>query len=120
MDIRERIKGRVRLLDLSGRFVLGDGDGRLKETITSLTEEGHHEIVLNLAGVSYLDSCGVGELVASYTTVVRHGGQLKLVNLTRRVGELLATAKLLSVFEVCDSEADALEKFRSSPTNAHV
>jgi len=113
VDIRERTRGPVTVLDLSGRFVLGDGDGRLKQAIKRLTVQGHRRILLNLGGISYVDSCGVGEMVAAYTTVLRQGGHIKFANLTRRVKELLATTRLLTIFDVCDSEADALASFPS-------
>ena len=111
MDIQERIVGPIIVLDLSGRLVLGDGDGLLKDKINSLTFQGHHQILLNLAGLSYIDSCGLGELVAAYSTVTRQGGQIKLVNLTRRVQDVLAVVKLLTVFDAFDSEAEALKSF---------
>jgi anti-sigma B factor antagonist len=114
VEIRERIRGPVRVLDLSGRLVLGDGDGLLKNAIKSLTSQGQRQILLNLAEISYVDSCGVGELVAAYTTIVRQGGQIKFVNLSKRVKELLAIAKLLTIFDVVESEEVALEGFGST------
>ena len=111
MDIQERAVGSVVVLDLTGRLVAGDGDGRLKDKINSLTLQGRTQILLNLAAVSYIDSNGLGELVASHTTITRHGGQIKLVSLTKRVQDLLAICRLLTVFDAFDSEADALGSF---------
>lgn len=113
MDMQEREVGPVVVLDLAGRLVAGDGDGRLKDKINSLVLQGRLRILLNLAAVSYIDSNGLGELVASHTTVTRRGGQIKLVNLTKRVQDLLAICRLLTVFDAYDSEADALESFTS-------
>ena len=112
MDIRERNHGPVQVLDLSGRLVFGDGDSQLRKAVKNLLSLGHRQILVNLAEISYVDSCGVGELVSAYTSVVRQGGQIKFVSPTPRVRELLAISKLLTVLDVCDSEADALESFR--------
>jgi anti-sigma B factor antagonist len=111
VKIEERPIGSVIVLDLAGKLAAGDGDGRLKDKINSLTMEGHRHIVLNLGGVSYIDSNGLGELVSSLTTVTRNGGQIKLLNLTTRVQDLLAICRLSTVFETFDSEADALHSF---------
>jgi anti-sigma B factor antagonist len=111
MTIEERSFGSVVVLDLVGKLMAGDGDGRLRDKINSLTLQGHRQILLNLDGVSYIDSNGLGELVASHSTVVRNGGQIKLLNLTTRVQDLLAICRLSTVFETFDSEADALNSF---------
>lgn len=111
MQIQERILGRIVVLDLSGRIVAGDGVGMLKDKTNSLMFQGRRQILLNLAEVSYIDSNGLGELVAAHTTVTRQGGQIKLVNLTKRVHDLLAICRLLTVFDAHDSEADALKSF---------
>jgi len=109
MEIHERTVGPVTILDLEGKLVLGDGDGLLKDKVNSLIFQGQQQIVLNLGGVPYIDSAGLGQLIASSTTVARQGGQLRLLNVTKRVQDLLAIVKLLTVFDVYTSEADAVK-----------
>src|SRR5690606_39839848 len=111
MQIEERIVGDVTILDLKGKITLGEGDEALKDKINSLTLQNRRQILLNLEGVPYIDSAGLGEVVRTYTTVSRQGGQLKLVNLTKRITDLLSITKLLTVFETFESEADALKSF---------
>ena len=111
MDIKERVVGGVSILDLSGKIVLGEGDVQLKERIKDLLGDGQRRILLNLAEVNYIDSAGLGTLIGSYTTAKRDGGSLKLVNLTKRIQDLLAITKLITVFETFDSEAEALASF---------
>ena len=113
MDIKERVVGGVSILDLSGKIVLGEGDVQLKDRIKDLLGDGQRRILLNLAEVNYIDSAGLGSLIGSYTTVKRDGGSLKLVNLTKRIQDLLAITKLITVFETFDNEADALASFSS-------
>ncbi|HXU40478.1 MAG TPA: STAS domain-containing protein [Blastocatellia bacterium] len=113
MDIKERVVGGVSILDLSGKIVLGEGDVQLKERIKDLLSDGQRRILLNLAEVNYIDSAGLGTLIGSYTTAKRDGGSLKLVNLTKRIQDLLAITKLITVFETFDSEAEALASFNS-------
>jgi len=84
----------------------------LRAAIRRLLEEGKKRILLNLAGISYVDSSGIGELVSSYTAINKEGGQLKLLNLTQKIQDLLTITKLLTVFDVYDSEADALNSFK--------
>jgi anti-sigma B factor antagonist len=112
MQIEERVVGDVTILDLKGKITLGEGDEALKDKINSLTLQNRRQILLNLEGVPYIDSAGLGEVVRTYTTVSRQGGQLKLVNLTKRIEDLLSITKLLTVFETFDNEADALKSFR--------
>ena len=114
MQIEERAVGDVVVLDLKGRVTLGDGDELLKDKVNSLVNQGQRKIVLNLAGVPYVDSAGLGQIVAAYTTVSRQGGSLKLLNLTKRISDLLSITKLLTVFETYDSEADAVRSFSSA------
>jgi len=114
MQIEERSAGEVTLLDLKGKMTLGEGDELLKDKVNSLTNQGKRKIVLNLADVPYIDSAGLGEIVRTYTTVTREGGQLKLLNLTKRITDLLAITKLLTVFETYDNEADAVRSFATS------
>jgi anti-sigma B factor antagonist len=114
MQIEERVTGDVKLLDLKGRVTLGEGDELLKDKINSLLNQGHRKIVLNLADVPYIDSAGLGEIVRTYTTVSRQGGSLKLLNLTKRITDLLSITKLLTVFETFDSEDEAVRSFSAS------
>jgi anti-sigma B factor antagonist len=114
MQIEERTVGDVVVLDLKGRITLGDGDQLLKDKVNSLVNQGRKRIVLNLAGVPYIDSAGLGEIVGSYTTVSRQGGSLKLLNLTKKITDLLAITKLLTVFETFDSEDEAVRSFSAS------
>ena len=113
MRIEEREVGEVLILDLSGKLTIGEGDELLKDKINSLIQQGRRKLVLNLAGVPYIDSAGLGEVVRTYTTVSRQGGQLKLLNLTKRIQDLLAITKLLTVFETFDSEQEAVQSFAS-------
>ncbi len=114
MQIEERSAGDVTVLDLKGKMTLGEGDELLKDKVNSLTNQGRRKIVLNLAEVPYIDSAGLGEIVRTYTTVTREGGQLKLLSLTKRITDLLAITKLLTVFETYENEADAVRSFTSS------
>jgi anti-sigma B factor antagonist len=111
MQIDERVVGDVTILDLKGKITLGEGDEALKDKINSLVLQNRRRILLNFADVPYIDSAGLGEIVRTYTSVSRQGGQLKLVNLTKRITDLLSITKLLTVFETFDSEADALKTF---------
>src|ERR1700758_5468384 len=114
MQIEERAVGDVVVLDLKGRVTLGDGDELLKDKVNSLVNRGFKKIVLNLAEVPYVDSAGLGEIVRTYTTVSRQGGSLKLLNLTKRITDLLALTKLLTVLETFDSEEEAVRSFSAS------
>ena len=114
MQIEERIVGDVTILDLKGKMTLGEGDELLKDKINSLIHQGQKNLLLNLEGVPYIDSAGLGEIVRTYTTVSRQGGALKLVNLTKRITDLLSITKLLTVFETYDNEADAVRSFSSA------
>jgi len=114
MQIVERRVGDVVVLDLKGKVTLGEGDEVLKDKINSLMHQGDRKLVLNLADVPYVDSAGLGEIVRTFTTVSRQGGSLKLLNLTKRISDLLAITKLLTVFETFDSEHDAVQSFSAS------
>ncbi len=114
MQIEERIVGDVTILDLKGKMTLGEGDELLKDKINSLIHQGKKKLLLNLEGVPYIDSAGLGEIVRTYTTVSRQGGSLKLVNLTKRITDLLSITKLLTVFETFDAEKDAISSFQSA------
>ena len=111
MQIEERVIGGVTILDLKGKMTLGEGDELLKDKINSLIHQGQKKLLLNLEGVPYIDSAGLGEIVRCYTTVSRKGGKLKLINLTKKIQDLLAITKLLTVFEVYDSEDEATKSF---------
>ena len=113
LNINERQAGDVTVLDLSGKITIGEGSVALRTAIRRLLEEGKKRILLNLAQVSYIDSSGIGELVSSYTAInKKEGGQLKLLNLTQKIKDLLTITKLLTVFDVYESEADALNSFK--------
>jgi len=114
MQIDQRAIGDVVVLDLKGRITMGEGDELLKDKVNSLANQGHKKIVLNLAEVPYIDSAGLGEIVRTYTTVSRQGGSLKLLNLTKRITDLLSITKLLTVFETFDSENEAVRSFSAS------
>jgi anti-sigma B factor antagonist len=114
MHIEERSAGDVTVLDLKGKMTLGEGDELLKDKINSLIHQGQKKLLLNLEGVPYIDSAGLGEIVRTYTTVSRQGGNLKLVNLTKRITDLLSITKLLTVFETFDNEPEALKSFQAA------
>src|SRR5678815_924151 len=111
MQIEERVVGEVTILDLKGKITLGEGDEILKDKIYSLIQANRKRILLNLADVPYIDSAGLGEVVRTYTTVSRQGGALKLVNLTKRITDLLMITKLLTVFETFDTEPEAIKSY---------
>jgi anti-sigma B factor antagonist len=110
--IKQRRLDDVLILDLSGRITMGEGTLVLRNQIQKLLGSGEQKFLLNLADVDYIDSSGLGELVTSFTTVRNQGGLLKLLNLTRRVHDLLQITKLLTVFEVFNSEAEALKTMK--------
>ena len=111
LNINERQAGDVTVLDMSGKITIGEGSVALRTAIRRLLEEGKKRILLNLSGVGYIDSSGIGELVSSYTAISNAGGQLKLLNLTDRIQNLLVITKLLTVFDAYDNEAEALKSF---------
>ena len=112
LNVRERQAGDVTILDLEGKITIGEGSVSLRSAIRRLIEEGKKKLLLNLAGVGYVDSSGIGELVSSYTTINREGGQLKLLKLTQKIKDLLTITKLLTVFDVYDDESEALNSFK--------
>jgi anti-sigma B factor antagonist len=114
MQIEERKVGDVVVLDLKGKITLGEGDELLKDKVNSLVNQGHKKVILNLADVPYIDSAGLGEVVRTYTTVSRQGGSLKLLNLTKRITDLLSITKLLTVFETFESENEAVRSFSAA------
>src|ERR1051325_11271049 len=112
LSIRERQAGAVTVLDLEGKITIGEGNVALRSAVRHLVDEGKKKILLNLAGVSYLDSSGIGELVSSHTTINKVQGQLVLLNLTKKLQDLLTITKLLTVFDVYDAEEEALSNFK--------
>ena len=102
----------VTIVDCSGRITLGEGSAVLRDAVKDLLSKGQKKIVLNLSDVNYIDSSGIGELVSAYTTVKNQGGELKLLNLTKKVHDLLQITKLYTVFDVKDDEASAVKAFR--------
>jgi anti-sigma B factor antagonist len=103
--------GDVSLVDVAGRITLGEGSSTLRDSVREMVSKGQKKILLNLGEVSYIDSSGIGELVSAFTTVTNGGGQLKLLNLTKRVRDLLQITKLYTVFDVHDSEVSAIRSF---------
>ena len=101
----------VTIVDLSGRITLGEGSVVLRDTIRDLLSKGSKKLLLNLAEVTYIDSSGIGELVSAFTTVRNQGGELKLLNLTKKVHDLLQITKLYTVFDVKDDEASAIASY---------
>jgi anti-sigma B factor antagonist len=101
----------IMLVDLSGRISLGDGSALLRKTVRDLLEEGRTKIILNLGDVNYIDSSGIGELVSGFTAVRNRGGELKLLNLTKKVHDLLQITKLFTVFDVFNDESTAIRSF---------
>ncbi|HZS47050.1 MAG TPA: STAS domain-containing protein [Blastocatellia bacterium] len=110
-SISERTAGDITILDLSGKITIGEGSVQLREKVRQLLNDGKKKILLNLGDVSYVDSSGIGELVSSYTTTRNQGGQLKLLNLTKKIQDLLSITKLLTVFETFDNERAALDSY---------
>jgi anti-sigma B factor antagonist len=103
--------GEVMVVDVAGRITLGEGSSNLREGVRELLNQGKRKILLNLGDVSYIDSSGIGELVSAFTSVSNQNGQLKLLNLTKRVKDLLQITKLYTVFDIYDDEAHAIRSF---------
>src|ERR1700760_3598326 len=101
----------VTVVDMSGRITLGEGSVVLRDSVRDLVTKGQRKILLNLGDVTYIDSSGIGELVSAFTTVRNQGGDLKLLNLTKKVHDLLQITKLYTVFDVKDDEASAVASF---------
>jgi anti-sigma B factor antagonist len=111
MKVNTRQVDCVTVLDLSGRITLGEGSVVLRDAVRDLLSKGNKKILANLADVNYIDSSGIGELVSAFTTVRNQGGELKLLNLTKKVHDLLQITKLYTVFDVKDNEASAIKSF---------
>lgn len=112
LEVKERQAGDVTILDLSGSVRMGEGAVSLRNAIRGLVDQGKKKILLNLGAVKNVDSSGIGELIANYTTISREGGQLKLLNLTDKIQNLLVITKLLTVFDSYDNEPNALNSFK--------
>jgi anti-sigma B factor antagonist len=111
VKLNTRQVGDVTVIDISGRITLGEGSSTLRDVLRELTAKGDQKILLNLGDVSYIDSSGIGELVSGFTTVANKGGTLKLLNLAKRVKDLLQITKLYTVFDVHEDEAHAVRSF---------
>ena len=112
LTIASREVDGVTVLDLSGRITLGEGSVQLREAIRDLISKGQKNILLNMGDVNYIDSSGIGELVSAFTAVRSRTGELKLLNLTKKVHDLLQITKLYTVFDVKDDEAAAVKSFK--------
>jgi anti-sigma B factor antagonist len=117
MEINERTIGALTVLDLSGKLTISDGAQLLKDKSESLVFQGRKQIIVNLAAVPYIDSGGLGQLVACYTTLAKAGGRLTLLNVNTKNHDLLSITKLVSVFETYDTEREAIESY-ATPTGA--
>src|SRR5689334_14411447 len=110
MNIQERKVNDITVLDLEGTFVLG-GEGGFKQQVERIITDGSRKLLINLAKVNYMDSSGLGELISGYTKMQRVGGEMKLLNLSHRLIQLLVITKLITVFETFESESEALSSF---------
>jgi anti-sigma B factor antagonist len=111
MTVTARTVGDITILDVQGTVTVGEQAERLRDKVRSVAQEGARRILVNMAGISYVDSAGLGELIAAYTTTKRQGGTLKLLNTTKRLTDLLVITKLATVFETFDDEAEAIASF---------
>jgi anti-sigma B factor antagonist len=111
VKLNTRQVGDVTVIDVSGRVTLGEGSSAIRETLRDLTNKGNKKILLNMSDVSYIDSTGIGELVAGFTSAANSGGTVKLLGLTRHVKDVLQITRLYTVFEPYDDEAQAVESF---------
>lgn len=111
VKLTTRQVGDVTVIDAAGRITLGEGTSDLRDAVRDTLGAGHKKVLLNLGEVNYIDSSGIGELVSAFTTVSNQGGQLKLLNLSKRIQDLLQITKLYTVFEVHDDEAAGIRSF---------
>ena len=118
MTISTRNVGGIAILDLSGRIVLGEESAALRDMICDLLSQGHTQILLNLGGVEYIDSMGLGSLVGAFATVKKQGGDLKLCNLPEKVADVMQITKLYTVFDILSDEAAGLKAFAQSKAAA--
>ncbi len=112
LKIEERRAGDVMILDSKGNITIGEGSVTLRNAIRQLVKKGKKKILLNLAEVNYIDSSGIGDLVSGYMTVTREGGELKLLNINRKIQDLMAITKLLTVFDIYEDEVSALKSYK--------
>jgi anti-sigma B factor antagonist len=112
MKSQIRDQGDIRIIELSGKITIGSGDVKLRELINAALEGGTSKILLNLGGVTAIDSSGIGEMVACYTTVTNRDGQLKLMKLSPKINDILQVTQLITVFDVFDNEDEAIANFR--------
>ena len=112
MKVATRQVDGVTILDLSGRITLGEGSVTLRDAVHDLIAKGSKHILLNLENINYIDSSGIGELVSAFTSVRNAGGELKLLNLTKKVHDLLQITKLYTVFDIWDNETSAITAFK--------
>jgi anti-sigma B factor antagonist len=111
MKIETRTIGEITILDFSGQITLGENTKEVRDTVRGILDQGCNKIILNLGGVNYIDSSGVGELVGTFASVTNKGGQLRLVHLTKRIKEMLTITKLLTVFQAFEDEQEAIASF---------
>jgi anti-sigma B factor antagonist len=109
-----RQRGSVTIVDISGRIVLGEESAALRDLVCNLLDKGHRQILFNLAAVNYIDSAGLGSLVSAFTSVRKQNGELKLLNLTNKVRDVLQITKLYTVFDIMNDEAEGLSSFGKS------
>ena len=114
MTITTRQAGDVTIVNISGRIVLGEESAALRNLVCDLTSRGHKKILFNLGDVTYIDSSGLGNLVSAFTSVRKQGGELKLLNLTKNVHDVMQITKLYTVFDIMDDEAAAVRSFAQS------
>ena len=112
LNINQRQVDHITILDLNGRITIGEGSSQFRESVRRLMDQARNRVVLNFAEVNYVDSSGIGELVSAYTSLNNQGGQLKLLNLPKRIRDLLRITKLDTVFEIFEDEATALRSFQ--------
>src|SRR5829696_7492331 len=120
LNITERRIDNVVILDLEGNIRLGEGSMEFRQLIRQLVQNGEKNILLNLARISYIDSSGLGEVVAAFTSLQKIDGEMKLLHLTHRVNELMMITKLLTIFEVYDNETEALKSFQPASGNTEI
>lgn len=113
MKTRVRDVSGVRVLDLEGKITIGSGDVELRQHIEDAVAAGHNNILLNLKGVTHIDSSGIGEMVGCFTTVARKGGKMKLLHLTPKINDILQVTQLITVFDIFDNETEALGSFKA-------
>jgi anti-sigma B factor antagonist len=113
MKTKVRDVSGVRVLDLEGKITIGSGDVELRQNIEDAIAAGRTNILLNLHGVTHIDSSGIGEMVGCFTTVARKGGKMKLLNLTQKINDILQVTQLITVFDVFDNEKEALNSFEA-------